>query len=113
MTYFDNWEEGRKEELAKDFRIQVGEIQDCEILFASYTGAWIEGFAFVLFKKDGKLFEVNASHCSCHGLEGQWEPEETMVSALRVRDWSRVYCIDETNSQSLMDLLNKLECEGF
>lgn len=28
---------------------------------------------------------MNAGHCSCHGLEGQWEPEETTVVALRHR----------------------------
>jgi hypothetical protein len=28
---------------------------------------------------------VNGSHCSCHGLEGQWEPEETSMKALEHR----------------------------
>ena len=39
----------------------------------------------MLFRKDGKLYEVNGSHCSCYALEGQWEPEETTVEALRHR----------------------------
>lgn len=56
-----------------------------EILLASYSAANYSGEAFVLFRKDGKLYEVNASHCSCYGVEGQWEPEETNVAALRVR----------------------------
>ena len=39
--------------------------------------------AFVLTEKDGVLYEVNADHCSCNGLEGQWEPEVTTAAALR------------------------------
>ena len=31
------------------------------------------------------MWEVNGAHCSCYGLEGQWEPEETTVEALRYR----------------------------
>lgn len=39
-------------------------------------GSWGCGSsAFVLFDKGGALFEVNGSHCSCYGFEGQWEPE--------------------------------------
>lgn len=58
---------------------------DVTILLASYeTGNW-EGEAFVLFEKDGTLYEVNASHCSCYGLENQWSPEETDISALEFR----------------------------
>lgn len=56
-----------------------------EVLLASYAQGGYEGDAFVLFRKDGQLFEVNAGHCSCHNLEGQWEPESTTVEALRHR----------------------------
>ena len=52
------------------------------VLLASYGTPSYEGYAFVLFERDGKLYEVNGSHCSCYGLEGQWEPEETNVEAL-------------------------------
>ena len=43
------------------------------ILFASYGGGSYDGDALVLFEQDGKLFEVHGSHCSCYGLEGQWQ----------------------------------------
>ena len=56
-----------------------------DVLLASYTNEWYNGDAFVLFKKNGKLYEVNASHCSCHGLEGQWDPEETCIDSLKKR----------------------------
>ncbi len=58
-----------------------------EILVASYTYEDYSGNAFVLFRdtRDGLLYEVNGGHCSCFGLEGQWEPEATSVDALRHR----------------------------
>ena len=59
-----------------------------QILFASYDCPPYEGYAFVLYEQDGKLYEVNGSHCSCYGLEGQWEPEETTWSAIAIRTWS-------------------------
>ncbi|GAB3763664.1 hypothetical protein GCM10028796_17570 [Ramlibacter monticola] len=61
------------------------EFKGAEILLASYGTPSYEGYAFVLFRRDGKLYEVNGSHCSCYGLEGQWEPEETTIEALRHR----------------------------
>lgn len=56
-----------------------------EIILACYGGGAYEGDAFVLFEHNGKLYEVNGSHCSCFGLEGQWEPEETSWRALEQR----------------------------
>ena len=61
------------------------DILESEVLLASYRTGSYDGEAFVLFSRGGKLFEVNASHCSCYGLEGQWEPEETSVAALMSR----------------------------
>lgn len=55
---------------------------DLDVVFASYGHESYEGYAIVIFKRDGKLFEVNGSHCSCYGLEDQWSPEETTVEAL-------------------------------
>ena len=55
------------------------------ILFASYGTDNYSGDAFVLFEKDGKLYEVNGSHCSCYGLEGQFDPEETTLEAIEMR----------------------------
>lgn len=61
------------------------DVQESEILLATYIQPSYEGYAFVLFARDGKLYEVNASHCSCYGLEGKWRPEETSSVALRAR----------------------------
>lgn len=67
------------------------------ILFASYGQDNYSGDAWVLFEENGKLYEVNGSHCSCFGLEGQWEAEEVVLKELENRlikgtfgqdDWS-------------------------
>lgn len=58
---------------------------DDEIVVAWYESQFYSGRAFVLFKRGGKLFEVNAWHCSCSELEGQWNPEETSVASLKMR----------------------------
>jgi len=64
---------------------KLKEWENVNILFASYGNDNYEGEAFVLFEKQGKLYEVNARHCSCYGLEGQFEPEETTIEALSFR----------------------------
>lgn len=73
-----------KEEVLRNFEIDH---IDGEIIIASYGAYSFEGYAFVLFRgNDGKYYEVNGSHCSCYGLEGQWEPEEVNLDEL----WHRV-----------------------
>jgi hypothetical protein len=71
--------------LMADFEIKEEDMIGVNILLASYTYECYEGDAFVLFEKGGNLYEVNAGHCSCYGLEGQWEPEDTTVEALEHR----------------------------
>ena len=73
----------------RDYGADVAEharlFEGVEVLLASYSYEDYSGLAFVLFRKGGELFEVNGSHCSCYGLEDQWEPESTTVAALRHR----------------------------
>lgn len=61
------------------------DLKNIKILLAWYGSGDYEGTAFVLFERDGQLYEVNGSHCSCYGLEGQWDPEKTSVAELRHR----------------------------
>jgi hypothetical protein len=45
-----------------------------EVLFAVYETGTYEGDAFVLLRDEtGQLWSTGGSHCSCHGLEGQWD----------------------------------------
>jgi hypothetical protein len=78
--YFGNFED--RDSVMEEFSAtsQEGSIPgfpiDDEILFASYTYASYEGYAVVVFKRDGSLYMVEGSHCSCYGLEGQWDPSQ-------------------------------------
>jgi len=72
----------RKKEKMKKALLEWDNIN---ILFASYNQANYEGKAWVLLEKEGKLFEVNGEHCSCYGVEGQWEPKQVSLEALKHR----------------------------
>lgn len=75
--YLGQW--SNKEDMAKDFSDAYGEplhaAMLADVVVAAYDIDGYEGEAIVIFRQDGKLFEVHGSHCSCYGLEGQWEPE--------------------------------------
>lgn len=75
------------ESVFKQFEVETPP-KGAKILIAAYTYEDYSGAAFVLYKQGGKLFEVNGWHCSCYGLEGQWEPEETTKAALKLRDFT-------------------------
>ncbi len=79
------YEVGTGSRWADDFVIAKDFPTDAQILYASYESGGYEGWSVVLFKRGGKLYEVTGSHCSCHGLEGQWEPEETTWDAIAIR----------------------------
>lgn len=101
---FDN-----KKDVENAFR--SGSLDLCHILLASYEYGDYCGDAFVLFVENGRLYEVHGSHCSCYGLEDQWDPEETMFAALKHR-------IEHGNLSNLCggyehDVLKQLEELGF
>lgn len=70
-----DWADGGLDALKSDFDLGDAGLNGCEVLLAYYSAEGYEGTAFVLFRRDGELYEVHGSHCSCYGLEGQWEPE--------------------------------------
>jgi len=73
------------DDIIGQFQIKESELEDAKILAAVYDGGSYDGSAMVVFRKDGKLWEVNGSHCSCNGLEDCWSPEETTYDALMFR----------------------------
>lgn len=81
---FNNEKDSIKQ-LMSDFEIKESDLEGIEILLASYVYEDYNGDAFVLLKKGGKLFEINGSHCSCYGLEDQWDMEEADVESLKHR----------------------------
>lgn len=80
-VYLNDWE--NKSDVFEDF-VQESD-ETVNILFASYSDENYVGDAWVLFEQNGKLYEVNGDHCSCFGLEGQWEPEEVLLKELEHR----------------------------
>lgn len=82
-VYFGEFES--KDDLVRSFYLSAEQLADVEILYAHYSNEGYEGYAHAIFRKEGQLYEVNGSHCSCYGLEDQWEPEETSVAALLAR----------------------------
>jgi hypothetical protein len=96
--FFPEWDR-EKHPLPDDFPT------DEQIVYAYYSYEDYSGTAFVLFERDGVLYEVNRSHCSCMGLEEQWSPEATSwaVIAARVNDhWPRFasYSGEPTDTES-------------
>ena len=98
--------------LRRDFNIGKEVLVGCRILYATYGSTWLEGNAYVLLQKDGKLYEVHASHCSCYGLEGQWRPDETSLVALRHRLRSEKWEVTPGSTRELLWLLSSLEKIG-
>lgn len=78
-----DWE--RLEDVARDFELKADELarlQAARVVLAVYERYAYEGYAYVLFEHEGELYDVHATHCSCYGLEQQWEPDVTSVAFL-------------------------------
>jgi len=96
--YLHNW--SSKDEMIADFENVYGadkltdeqkaKYDHVDVILASYGTDNYSGDAFVLFQNNvnGLYYEVNGSHCSCYGPEGQWgeEPCELEVIKHRVLD---------------------------
>ncbi len=86
-------------------------LENMEVLIAyESVGSWgCDSTSFFLFKdKDGKLYEVHGSHCSCYGFEGQFRLEESDAKALKFRAKGKNYGLFSTggyddNSDSNID----------
>jgi len=100
QKYFGNWSEyagvvndffpapydydADKRDLAKR-ELPPGFPTADEVVFACYTYEDYSGRAMVLYTRNGQLFEVEGSHCSCNGLEGQWGGGPVTWDALALR----------------------------
>lgn len=80
------------------------ELESATILIAYMCEENYEGHGFFLFKdKDGTLFEVHGSHCSCYGFEGQWDPEETTAEAMLFRKSIGCYGSDDKTIRKFIE----------
>lgn len=87
------------------------EFKGCEILLASYGTPAYEGYAFVLFRRDEHLFEVNGSHCSCYDLPGNMFGGSLhgMLNGGRCGDSELRQCMEYAGSQG--DINGVFLCE--
>ena len=102
---------------------EKGRIRDnldgARVRIAWYGYGDYDGSSLVVYTKAGKIYEVHGGHCSCHGLEGQWDPEETSVAALLMRlkgdePRSEEYSTGETEANAaLQRLVIDLRRDGF
>ena len=75
-----------KQDIIRNYECDENALDGATIHLAWYGYGSYWGSSLVVFERDGKLYEVNGFHCSCCGLEGQWEPEETSWEALAMRN---------------------------
>jgi hypothetical protein len=85
QVFFDQFDS--VEDVLSQFSITKSDLKGCEVVFAYYTYEDYSGDALVILRDphDGKFYEVNGGHCSCYGLEGQWEMEETTMDVMMQR----------------------------
>lgn len=72
MVYQDNFTCWTDVQQAFDMK----QAEPDEVLLAQYETPSYEGYAMVVYYDKGSYYVVDGSHCSCYGLEGQWEPIE-------------------------------------
>lgn len=93
-------ESERQEKVVKSY-------DNINILFASYSYENYSGDAYVLFEKNGKLFEVFGSHCSCYDLEGQFEPDEVSLEELNMRLLNGEFGVDSYSGNEFAEELKE------
>ncbi|AWV98261.1 hypothetical protein [Arcticibacterium luteifluviistationis] len=59
--------------------------KNVNILFASSSRNGYNGYAWVLFEENGKLYEVNGIYASIYGLSEQWNKEPVVLIELQNR----------------------------
>ena len=65
---------GCREDVEKQYQVELD--KDVRILYAGYWYKDYFGDSVVLFNYGRRLYEVRGGHCSCYGLERQWDPDE-------------------------------------
>jgi hypothetical protein len=112
--YYDGYGFEDAASILRSFEAPSDALDDCEVVFASYTYEDYTGDAKVLYRdKHGKIFEVNGGHCSCNGLEGQWDPEPFTLEELefRYKDWrpDDIYPVEKSYYDGLHSCLAYLK----
>ena len=84
MVYIEEF--NSESDIIKQYAAPADALSGATVLLAWYGYGDYCGDSLVIFERDGKLWEVNGSHCSYFELEGQWCPEETTWESLAKRN---------------------------
>jgi hypothetical protein len=85
--------------------------ENSQIIYAWSGGDGYDESSFVVYMSKGKLMVNNASHCSCYGFEGQWNPSETTWFQLfKERHEFNSYSTEPTVAQNAWDQLVGHNC---
>lgn len=82
-VYLGDWD--GVDDMLRDFAVDKSVLEGYQVIVAAYTYECYSGSAFVLLKKGHKYYEVHGSHCSCYGLEDQFDIEESSKASLKHR----------------------------
>lgn len=80
---YGSWTDSQ--DVLNQFQASSDALDGCRVFVACYRDTDYSGSAYVLYASGKILYEVFGSHCSCYGLEGQWEPEDTTIESLQHR----------------------------
>ena len=61
-------------DVQREFQMDMPEPDD--VIYAEYDTPYYEGYANVIYRNGDRYYWAYGSHCSCYGLENQWDPEE-------------------------------------
>ena len=74
-----------KEHLISEYTAPESIRDTYEVLIAYENNDSYDSTSYFLLKdkSDGRLYEIHASHCSCHGFEDQFDPKEVTAKYLK------------------------------
>ncbi len=90
---FDSWKDVQD-------HYEMNEREPEEVIYAAYDGGSYEGYSTIIYRNGDFYYLEESSHCSCYGLEGQWNPEQYTIEAI-------VKIFDMRNSSWRSDALDK------
>lgn len=83
-VYFGYWADLL--DMTRSFQITNDDIKDYRVLVAAYDdfyGYSGQAVVILIHRQTSKLYYVHGSHCSCSGLEGEWNFEDTSRELLQ------------------------------
>lgn len=99
------------EDVMNGFSIPAAERVGMEVLFGYYECEDYSGDAYAIYRRNGKLYIIAGSHCSCNGLEGSWsmerEGDETDTRTIRH------HVVEGTLGSEYKDYKTKKKCSVF